>query len=929
MGWTLLGLVVLCAFILGPAAFVQLRATRRDLQQANMRVANLEHRLARLERVAGAARDVPPPPVATAPEPKETPPQTKTPGAPEEPSVQPQPRAQQRGQVQPPPASVPPVPQTAGPSLEERLGTRWAVWVGGAALAFGGILLVRYSIDSGFFGPGVRVICGALFAVALIFSGEWLRRDEARAPLSTDAATTPAWWEQEPDWRHRPLVSAILTAAGTIAAFATVWAAHALYGFIGPALAMILLGATGLAAMVAAALHGPALAGIGVVGAFATPMLVESHDPNAWPVVLFVAVVAATSYGLARLRSWLWLALSGAAGGLVWGFLLATSGPDVAAPSLVHMLLQTALSLAFIAFLPNRRVADEDAWFDVPAHVVAGGYALLAVVALYAALGDGAFGPLWQTCVIAAAALFAACGVGAAPAMGALVGGAIVVLAALRIWPSEDAKPLIESGFEILVDWKQPRDLALYAAIAAANSFGYAVAGAWRVFIGPHLRLPLAAVAIGVANLLPLATLGIVFMRFTRGEASPGMAITAAALALLFTGAAKLFRAHPDIMESRAVQLAFGAFASGAIAALALGLVFVLQGGALTVALALAALGAAYVAHRFDVPALRWCVCGFGIVIAARFAYDPRIVGTALSVTPIFNWLLFGYGVPAACFALASRIMLRDADDTSVRVTEGCAVLFSALLVFFEIRHAMNGGDPFARTSSLIEHGLMALSAFCFSIVLMRLDARRASPVFGMASTIAGVLGLATSAVNLLVLSNPFLTGRGIEGGTFFNGLLLGYVMPGLAAFVLARQARAYDRRLLGSAAGVATILFIFAYVTLQTRRVFHEANIGFLRSASDEEFYAYSIVWLVLGLLLLGYGLWRGSKEARIASLAFIVLTVLKVFVFDLEGLDGVLRAVSFIGLGLVLIGIGLVYQKLIFARPSFAAAGEGSNVT
>jgi uncharacterized membrane protein len=465
--------------------------------------------------------------------------------------------------------------------------------------------------------------------------------------------------------------------------------------------------------------------------------------------------------------------------------------------------------------------------------------------------------------------------------------------------------------------------------MAVALSLGYAVAGAWRVFIGPHLRLPLAAVAIGVANLLPLATLGIVFMRFTRGEASPGMAITAAALALLLTGAAKLFRQHPDIMESRAIQLAFGAFAAGAIAALALGLVFVLEGGALTVALALAALGSAYVAHRLDVPALRWCVCGFGVVIAARFAYDPRIVGTALSATPVFNWLLFGYGVPAACFALASRIMLRDADDTPVRVAEGCAVVFSALLVFFEIRHAMNGGDPFARTSSLVEHGLMALSAFCFSIVLMRLDARRASPVFGMASTIAGVLGLATSGVNLLVLSNPYFTGRTIEGGTFFNGLLLGYVMPGLAAFILARQARAYHRRVLGSAAGVATIGFIFAYVSLQTRRVFHDGDIGFLRRTSDAEFYAYSIVWLVLGILLLGYGLWRGSKEARIASVAFVVLTVLKVFIFDLAGLDGVLRAVSFIGLGLVLIGIGLVYQKFIFARPAAPSQDVRSNVT
>ena len=51
-------------------------------------------------------------------------------------------------------------------SFEERLGTQWAVWVGGIALALGGIFLVRYSIEQGLLGPGVRVTLGALLAIA-------------------------------------------------------------------------------------------------------------------------------------------------------------------------------------------------------------------------------------------------------------------------------------------------------------------------------------------------------------------------------------------------------------------------------------------------------------------------------------------------------------------------------------------------------------------------------------------------------------------------------------------------------------------------------------------------------------------------------------------------------------------------------------------
>ncbi len=54
-------------------------------------------------------------------------------------------------------------------------------------------------------------------------------------------------------------------------AFATVYAAYALYGFLVPATAFVLLGMVAMGTLAAALLHGPALAGLGVVGAFVTP----------------------------------------------------------------------------------------------------------------------------------------------------------------------------------------------------------------------------------------------------------------------------------------------------------------------------------------------------------------------------------------------------------------------------------------------------------------------------------------------------------------------------------------------------------------------------------------------------------------------------------------------------------------------------------
>jgi uncharacterized membrane protein len=96
-------------------------------------------------------------------------------------------------------------------------------------------------------------------------------------------------------------------------------------------------------------------------------------------------------------------------------------------------------------------------------------------------------------------------------------------------------------------------------------------------------------------------------------------------------------------------------------------------------------------------------------------------------------------------------------------------------------------------------------------------------------------------------------------------------------------------------------------------------------RDSSASEIYAYSGVWLLLGVGMLAYGLLRNSLEARVASALVVLLAVAKVFLFDLAGLEGAQRAASFIVLGAVLIGIGLVYQKLEFATRVSVRRGDG----
>src|SRR3954463_11860739 len=232
--------------------------------------------------------------------------------------------------IQPEPAPLaapdmpapPPLPQ-AQPGFEERLGTRWVVWVGGLTLALGGFFMVRYSIEAGLLGPGVRTILGGLFALALLAAGEWTRRKES---ISAVAALPIA------------NIPAILTAAGTAVAFATVYAAYALYGFLVPATAFILLGLVALGTLAAALLHGPALAGLGIAGAFVTPVLVSSDNPDYWALYIYLAVVTTASFGMARVRLWRWLAVTTIAFALLWTFPCLQCGPSMVGPHAFHVL---------------------------------------------------------------------------------------------------------------------------------------------------------------------------------------------------------------------------------------------------------------------------------------------------------------------------------------------------------------------------------------------------------------------------------------------------------------------------------------------------------------------------------------------------------------------------------------------------------------
>ncbi len=796
----------------------------------------------------------------------------------------------------PPVAPAPPKPRKAG--LEEQLGTRWAVWVGGLALGLGGLFLVRYSIEEGLLGPGARVTLGLLFALALLAAGEFMRRREVALNLPGIRSA------------HIP---GILTAAGTSTAFATAYAAYALYDMIGPAAAFVTLGAIAVLTLLAATLHGPALGALGLAAALGSPVLIESDAPQAWPVVIYLGFVVAATYGVARLRLWRWLAFAGAAGALVWTTLFMGASPDVA-PTITHLLLQAALAGLFLVADPHRRTDDAEAHPDLAAGGLLVAFAVLTV-AVGAMPEVGSARPLLAG---AMGLLFLGLAMRFAPAALGAVAAALTAIGTLAIWPSSalrEADPLLLLP-DAIADLPRPEAVNTYLAFATLAALVLACAGLWRLARGRALPLPTAGLFAGAATIGPLLILIVAYGRVTRLDQSVPFALAAGLLGLGFAGAVGwLKQREGDALD--AVRLGVGAAASAAVAALALGLTFALERGMLTVAFALAALGTAWVADRMGIRALRYVVGAIALLVLARFIWDPTLVRGALGTTPVFNWLLWGYGVPAVAFFLASRILERGGRDEMVRLLESLALVCAAFLVFFEIRHALNNGNPLAADTGHVETGLLTTSGLLFSLVLLRVNERRSDIVYQVALLVFTGGSLVTGVAGLAVINNPFFSFEDVVGGAVFNSLLLAYAVPAVLAGVLAWQSRRsrplwYQRLALALAFGLQ-----FLYMVLEIRRLFQGPAIDLFRTTSEGELWAYSAALLVVGIALLAVGLVRNIRMARLASAGYIIAAVVKVFLFDLANLEGVMQALSFIGLGLTLVGIGLAYQRLLVRHP------------
>ncbi len=851
----------------------------------------------------------------------------------------------------PPHTSVPlasPTPlsksQTISPSarkqsMEQQVGAKWSVWLGGLALALGALFLVKHSIDQGYLTPAVRILLAIIMSAALLTGGEWIRR---RDVLNNIAGVPGAY------------IPGVLTAAGIVAAFATIYATYALYHFISPLFAFLLLVLVALGALFASIIHGPTLAAMGLAGAYVTPALVSTGNANAWTLFTYLLFVSATHFIAAQMRSWSWLAISAVTASVAWGAIWFAGPwtPGDALPMSIYILGLMLLALPFLKQAePKLAESQRHSLFaaidhaDLLVALALGSIGLLSVTLLrYAdysglslavlAIIIGLFLSLaYRWLSLGMLSAFAAVLFGFAY-LGWHIGYISDALGNLTyLWSSRPIQIIPPSVTPLAIDAVTPPQIIAFLTFGTLFSGAFAAVGFFLV--RHHKGEPLFAL---VSTLTPLAAFTYAYWRVGHFDPSISFGIVGLALAgVAILATDHLDRQIPNKNEAREqrseeqqseeqgskkhglgrrYEVSAGIYATAAVAALALACTIVLDKGWLTIALATMTPALAVIARKRNMAVLGYLAGAIALLVAARLFYEPRIVGDLRGTLPILNWLLYGYGLPALALTLAASIFRKDRDDWVPDLLEAAAILFGTILIFLQIRHWMYDGNIYAARFNLVENGLQTSVWVALSLIMHKLHGASGRWVPEMAANMLGLLGLGSALLGLLLLNNPLFTGNSVGPGILLNDLLLGYLVPALLLALLLWTIHGERQNYYVKLVGAGAFALTFAYLSLQLRTLFQDGRLGITRPTSDPEWYAYSALWLLFGLALLGAGIYLRQQQLRLASLALIGLVIVKVFLSDMANLTGIWRALSFIGLGLALVGVGALYQRIIIPQ-------------
>jgi uncharacterized membrane protein len=750
---------------------------------------------------------------------------------------------------------------------------RLLAWVGGAALLIGIAFLLSLAFSRGWIGPEARCAGGLAAGAVLMAGGAWAFG------------------------RRQPLFGHVLTAVGLGAVSLALYAATRLYGLVPPEIGLAATLLTAIAAGgIAVRADSQAVGAYGLVAVLAAPPVLGA--PANIITIGYLATLLAGTTVIALARTWSWLP----------PLAFALSAPQLALWLLSDPPAPTALVLVAGFWVlyglaaggeEYRRPSDQLRSQTVSLVLADAAFTVASLLLILA--DDTPFSRGAALAALAGAHLAVGIGFlhrrGERHPFGLLVTGVGIAVLTLAV-------PVALDGPVVALGWTAEATVLAWVS----GWRGHRAAGYGSVVLASLALAHLAAVELPVVDFLPrlrgelVAPAGVLPFMDDAGVALAGM------LAGLVVSAVAI-RAHAVRCALAALGLAVASYA----------VPYEIGGVAMPAVLA----GIAVVA----VAAAAWLASSGGRDEAAgstrtpaRFMlYMPAIVAGTLALcrlaTVEMPARMLGYvalpavpftdvrtlaagtaiGAAAACALLASR----DVAARAAGVAVGSAVV--AYLALFELPPAG------------VVVTWSALAALQAGIV--RLDRRLEVPCL-VSWGILAAAGLAATLVEVVPPDRLWVRADvSISHPPFVSeaSAALASLIGALAAIWYTTRARPWSVYVPAVAGALGVYLLSVGAVDDFQSRVGGAVALEELQKQAQV---TLSIMWAGLGVAMLVAGVRRDLPDVRRASLALLALATVKVFVVDLSALDVAYRVLSFIGLGLLLLGSAYLFQTLR-ARP------------
>jgi hypothetical protein len=796
------------------------------------------------------------------------------------------------------------------------LGAKSLAWVGGAVTLLGVVFFYVLAVNRGWIGPEVRVALGAIASSAALGGAFWLRRRCGPSYASLGAA-----------------------GAGIAGYYATLLAAAQLYDLLPDAAALAvaaLIAAGGVA--ISLLWSEQLLAGLGLGGALAAPALLAAQGGVSRIGTAFAVVVFCGAAAVGLLRRWTELLVAATVGAAleVAALVLTRDDADGLTVAITGLFCLAVLAVAIARQLREGEELDS---LGVTYALGSAGFAFASAAFLYRHEA--------QDLHAEALALLVAAGVYALPAL--------VLRRAARDFASVIAALALAVGAVAVADLLSGATLT-YAWAAEA------IVLSWlgNRLASPRFQ-PIALVyfvlALGHALLVESRPTDLFTVTEHPVRGVPSLAAVAAAalaIAVLRPGFGSLRgtidRALAPLERAQA-GIRTGAFTLVALAGLdALGL------------LVLEAYPESSLHQAHVLVTGLWSLTGLAaVVLAARRSGVATALGFAwLSLVFVkvlgYDWTHSGHHTASwsllmvAAALLAAGYLLRVLDESQEPLTAVAAITSPLALVVAVVAATQLLGFEFEEGSTRpLGAGLLGLAAVYALlgaavfrsprlVALSRLHWGLALPVLwiGEAAVIANagwtIVAWAATAAVLAWLSRATLE-RGFQLGsvailaTALIGAFAEFTPPSrfwdatahpasgiwvlLACLAGAAAVAAFETRFRRVAIWSTAALAVYA-ISLVILELAEDVFGASVATDFQRGHTAVSAFWGLLGLGLLYAGLRRTSTSVRTAGFALFAISLGKIFLYDLARLSSVTRALSFLGVGALLLAGAFFYQRL-----------------